>query len=760
VPGFPTDASLTLTNVAPTVSDDESQGFVLGWRWLDTSTRFQYELVDSTTGAANWKIISPEGAVGGVSGVTLVFGLTKKQFTTITDAINEAQPGSIIWVGPGDYAESFTVPTDVTLLAAPRPLRTRITGSSSTGTRVTLSGGSNIIGFTVEVPDDAAPAVDVVAPVGERGEVISCLFIGNGGSGTCIRNSGDGSLGIGFSIYEAGSCDTIIEQSGNGASLITGFDVLGGIATTGLKVTGGLCVCRNLSFVGSGVLTDAIMIGAGNLQMTSTLFGGVGSIDNGVRITSDSATVRLNSLSINTDVVTTDVKVDSGLTTADFTWLLSEGRVDSIDAPGAWLNSPGFFLTIIDRSVGDEGFVTWGELVTGHAERGASATFGEGDAYRRGTVVITTDGTAGSTSDGGNLIDVSSESQSVSGSTFTMQGTGTNHSILFGSLLDDGTDVLKHWGVNLEVATGAVDFDTRSFVFEIWDGAAWVEIGAMSYHSQLFHRYGNFHLIRDNSDDQVLYGIDRTTTWAKKTINGQNLYWSRVRNVNALTSAPIIETVKLHPNHSEFKDDGTHAFFGRSRFRETLLAGGNQFGESGQVADATIAVGSGGAPTGWNHKVKNSQMTAAGDAIYAQFSLPRGVDTSFPLLIGFVFSIINGAGSDDASIVASLLPLETVGALVADPAGGIDPIPRPAADTESFTSKAALVDSTTGQNIDTSFNDRLYSLQFGPFDIGDYFEDDWMLVRLELDADGTDAIDLSVFGLEVIGVRWTHGAKL
>ena len=785
---------VNVDTVDPTVTDDANAGFSIGYHWINSTTKNIFQLADDTNGAADWRLVSgvyveDEGSSlgtferfnftgravtatdagsreatvripsGGPVGVTLITPTGLTEYTTIASALAAASSGDIVEVGPGTYAESVTIPSGVTLRGSARPLRTTISGAAATGTRVTLGNGANLIGFTITLPTDAVGAVATSVGIGQRTEVVSCRFQGSGGSGIAISMTGTGALEILDCFYDSGTAGSFLSQT---AGVVTMLNVTmsAGTLTDWLKITGGTLIGRESAIGGTAILTDCVEVGAASITLEGFVFGGIGAITNVMHVTSDSAFVRMSSVAITNQVATKHILVDPGLTTADFMWLFSEAATTKIDAPGAWLASDGMILSFFDRQTGDERLVLWGHFGVGHQEEGHEATFGEGSSYVRGMVVLTTDSTAGPTSDGGNLTDVTDAASSPVGSTFQFQGTAANHTILFGSKLANATDVFKHWGVNLDVTTGAVIVTPRSFTFEIWNGSAWAAAGSMAIHETFAHRYGNNHLLRSGSKEMILYGVENSTAWAKKTINGLNLYWSRVRINTAITSGPVFQRARLQPNNFKTLVDGTNTYFGRSRFRTTLVAGGNQFGESGQIADFDLTIGSGGIPSGWPHRIKNSQITKSGDAILAQFPLPKGIDTSFPLMVEFTYTVVAGTGQNNADLICSFIPIQVQGVLVADPAGGITPVARTLANTETLTAKAGQVDSTSGQNINTSSNTKLFKKTFGPFDVRNYYEDDWVFVRLELDDEGTDAVDINVVGLAALGVKWAHGAKL
>jgi hypothetical protein len=419
------------------------------------------------------------------------------------------------------------------------------------------------------------------------------------------------------------------------------------------------------------------------------------------------------------------------------------------------VNWENIHLAYNSDDVDGYGQVISDRLRVGMPEIGRTSTLGEGGPTVRNMIVLTTDNTAGSGSDGANFVDVSQAARSESGSTFSFQGSGANYSILFGLDLSDGVDQLKHWGLSARIVTGSQETtgDSTSFVWEIWDGAAWVPFNVFCVHSDYHYRYGNMVFRRSNCTEDIRYGLTSNDAWVKKTINGHNLYWARVRITTALTSAPVFEQFRLRPSFTTLEGTGIQTFDGRARFHITLQNAGNIFGESGGVVSGSFSVGTGGVPTGWPHRIKNSIFNTDGDAIYWQFAIPYGTDTSMPLEIHVIYVPITA--STTADFIMSVLPVETVGIEVADPAGGIVPIPRPASSTESRTSKQA---QTNTQTVDVSDSTRFRIMTFGPYDISDYYEGDVVMCRLEGDVLNGSVVVVTV--VEVHGVKWSHGRLL
>jgi len=409
-------------------------------------------------------------------------------------------------------------------------------------------------------------------------------------------------------------------------------------------------------------------------------------------------------------------------------------------------------LTFQDDKEGDEAWRVVGELSVGVPEQGAETVLGEGDSYTRGMVVLNYTGATGG-GDGSFNADVSSAAASASGSTFGFPSGATGDAIVWGSSLETSADTLKHWGLKMKQTT-AMSTDGE-VIWEVWDGAAWAEMNVMSIESGLFYRYANDVFIRASSSEQIRYGIGLETTWASKSLNSNDLFWSRVRIVTQPTTDPVFEQSKLHTSRFEVNADGTAEFFGTARYQESLVTAGNAFGESGGVTHLTVAVGSGGVPTGWTQQNKNSDLNGNGDAIMMQYTLPSGIDTGQPIFVTLTY--YSSAASTGVDMIGSFLPLEVSGVMVADPAGAVAPSARTEANTETLTAKVAQTDTNTGIEAATA---KLHQTVFGPFDVSDYYEGDVILIRIELDDEGTGLANIGVFTVELDGVMWTHGATI
>jgi hypothetical protein len=523
---------------------------------------------------------------------------------------------------------------------------------------------------------------------------------------------------------------------------------------------------------GSSVLTYASGIAfyanGGTIWLHNS--GGVGNAnglyaDNGGSIyphnvTFENTTSVMRTGTTGTNLISGNSVVSRGTSTLDV-WQQASGS--TISVVGCALNASkfvvadwaGIFLSYDGEEQGEELAQFTQDFVCGVPEAGRHSHLGRGVPYTRGMAVITTDSTATATTDGGNLTDVSAAARSPSGSTFTFQGTAAWHTILIGSELSDGSDVLKHWGLYISQTTAAVEATKRSFAFELWNGTAWVEKTVMDVSEPELYRYANEVFIRANSTELIQYGVDTTTTWAKKTISGKNLYWARIRIKTAVTTRPVFEQFRLLPSHMYVFEDGSVAYVGRARFTQTLAAGGNVFGGIGSTVDGSINVGTGGAPTGWSHEIKQSVFNGNGDGLDWQTPIPLGADTGYPVYMDVVLIPASG-GAGTVTMRGSILPLEVAGNLEADPTGGITPVARTLANTETTTAKAA---QTNTQTYTSGTTDKMQKLRFGPFNLSNYYEGDLLCFYLEMSDDGAGNADTYVMTLSLTGARWANGGR-
>ena len=193
--------------------------------------------------------------------------------------------------------------------------------------------------------------------------------------------------------------------------------------------------------------------------------------------------------------------------------------------------------------------------------------------------------------------------------------------------------------------------------------------------------------------------------------------------MSAPQHAAGFEQSKLHPSSSITSTRGVVTAIGLAQTRSAIAAGGNIFGETGTVVTAAQAVGTGGTAEAWTHQGPNSLLNSNGDAIYFQFKLPEDLDTAHGVTLALSCTFSDNASPTQWPVgIMSLLCVETSGVLVADPAGGIVPVKRTAANTDTLTANAGQFVSKDMQPEGATLSgpgiaNQQHRIEFGPFDV-------------------------------------------
>ena len=483
---------------------------------------------------------------------------------------------------------------------------------------------------------------------------------------------------------------------------------------------------------------------ADNHSTLNVTGGGVRTCINAIRINNGSTFYG------NSFFVGEDTQRNTHIEDLDSIIKLTACEVDGakLFGPAGYRGDTGLFIDSETNNIS-----AYGDLVVGRPDRSRYSVFGGGRSYTIGMKVFTTDSTASSNSDGGNITDVvEAASSTISGSIVSFQGTAAGHTILFGSAF---TEDLKSFGISFYQTVAAVETTKRSFVTEYWNGTNWVECTYMNTSIEEGYSYANEIFIRSNSAEYISCNIG--DDWAQKTINSVTTYWFRIRIKYGVTTSPVFRWIKLQPNRFRVNNDGYNTYYGKAKFKQTLLATGNIFGETGGVTNADVDIGSGGSPTGWGHMFKNNQLNGNGDAIYMQANLPRGIFTGSPLTIKIIGHPEQSGTSSNGTIIISVLPIEIQGILEADPNGGLIPVERTLDNTEVLTANAA---QTTNVSVPFVVNNKLITVESDPIDISNYYEGDMLAIRVELDDDGDGNKDFIVWTVEISGIKWTHGERV
>jgi len=684
-------------------------------------------------------------------------------YLTISAALAAAASGDAVIVRPGTYIEgALTIASGVALVSEGGFEATIIQASGAGLSQITLSDGAYLRGFTIEVPNSAT-SLGVTHATGSA--VLYDLNIkGDGatGAGSGIKKTGAGKI-VGSNVrLSLGGLTNLLWITGGSLALdaVHVPQAAGTIANVALAEGSGRFQGQGFN-IGNSNVTDCVEIsGTATVLLYSANWT---SASVGVHITSV-AGVTVGIFGGKIFPATTDIQLDAGTYTDATTLQVTAAHLGRYSFPATGVLS-SFSLAFLQEKTDDldAAFRVFGtDLVAGYPELGAGISSGEGAPYSLGQTVLTTDGTALPGSDGGGFINRSTEAGSRASSTYSFQGLTLGHSILWCSTrIDTASAPLRHYGVLLNQTIAAV-LGAGSFIFEIQSAAnTWVEVDVMAISAVKQFRYADDVFIRANSDELIYPNVTGDTTWPVTTINAITGRWMRVRIGVTITTAPIFERQRLLPSSWSANIQGQLRSFGLAQWRSQLFGVGNVWGEitGGGAKDAEILVGSGGVPTEWTSKIKKGLLDGVGDSVSFQFQIPDGICTAFPLRFTLIYSLVGGSPITIApDVILSALVIGVGGILIADSAGAIIPVERAATAAETFTSKAATaitVATNTG-----AITDRPLSMEFEPYEISNYYEGDSVIVRIELDADGTPAQDLVIWSLVVNGVRFTMGGRL
>jgi len=714
---------------------------------------------------------------------------------SITD--NTSTKRYAVSVFPGVYTEDPIVMKEyVDIIAYSDNITTKIVASAASNTMFTNNVGNNKLKkFSLEGASSGT-AYSVTSAI--TATIEGCTFIGcqtgvNVSNGYVVAREC-------LAVPSASTIVTMFNFTASGTGLIQNFLNIQATVTTLIKASGANVVVNfsDISNSGSGLNTlldvsDSAFVQGIQVRSTKVSYGvraatssqtvlsniGIYSLDTGVpfgvgvEVNNASVIISSSELTCATaldvsnsalaecrscDFQASTVNVSVADTSSKVFFAGGELKRERVIFP-ALAGGVGYF---IDRKVGDEGLIVFGELAVGRPDRGFESVFGEGDSYTEGMNVITSDNTATSTTDGGNLTDVSEDAREIDSIYFGFQGVTANHCIYISSDIQNLSftttlDYARLTGIKVQQNIAAVEVTAKSFVFEYWNGSAWTEFPVLATESNQFYRYANEVFIRPSSSEQIRFGFQPTELPSKKTVFGKERYWIRIRIATTVTTAPTFEQFKIGNNKTEINQDGTVTFHGLSRFVKALSFQSNTFGESGGVTHSRFSVGTGVIPNAWTHIMKNNRLNVPGDAVYATSLVPEGTCTSCGIRIKVTYLALQAGASTNGSMIISFLPVETAGALEANQAGGITSVNRTLLNTKTIISDSAQVSTVS---LDLSSNTQVVTVKSDLFDIADFYEDDILFIRVEYDNNGDAKKDIAILGLEIEGVQWTLGARV
>ena len=719
-------------------------------------------------------------------------------YLTIGAALSAAPTtGSTVLVRPGNYPEEgLVVEGNVSLIGEGGWQVTTIGPSpaSATSDIIELKEDAYIEGFSINVPQGSFNGIFASNSAGTN-SAYNVTFYGNGTTGSTgvgMFKSGGGKLiGTGIRVEGGGIQDCLKVDSGVLALESIHVPQSNGSIENVLVVTtsGGTLAGRAqmLSFnAGNNNVTNVVKTTGGSTGVIPTALIFTPNIFNATNAyVGDGQYETLNMLGGRFENVTYAVNLDLAGNAQEAIY-----RINSNHQPLYLYNKEAaalaeFSLSFTQESTDtfDSSFNVFGaqQMSVGFSERGTAVSVGRGAPYTTGMVVYTTDDTASSTVDGGNLTDVTTEATSKTGSTFTFQGLGANHSILVGVRRQDlNGEPLKFYG--LETFVGSQAASGGTYVFESWNGSQWVETMGMCTNVDEGFSYGTDYFIRPNTDEFIRVGLDEfiespiadfavsAYTWSNKTINSIDAYWLRIRISTDVTGTlPNFERFKILDSIFSFSKNGVPSAKGLAQFRKTINLNGNIWsgtdGMGNALANFNRTVGSG--VNSYTHYFEDSNMDDTGKSINIQFPLPIGTCTAFPVRFKLVMEVNGAAGvidSDICVLTTSALPEKVAGTLIADSNGGTVPVKRTIDQTPTITAVNPYQNVVTilpegytpGVTTWADIDSKVFELDMGEINVQTIYEGDIILLKFECTTIDTGA-EIVIYSLIVEGVSHQDG---
>jgi hypothetical protein len=195
----------------------------------------------------------------------------------------------------------------------------------------------------------------------------------------------------------------------------------------------------------------------------------------------------------------------------------------------------------------------------GLAEKGRTASFGEGDSASRGLMAYRYDGST--------FTDVSATAESPGGSTFTFPTTVDSGFYLSTNIICEATGDCKQFlGFKINFSSPMVK-GSGDYVLEYWNGSSWAEISYMVTESLEPYLPQNEKLDSIAGSYNIRFNCLTPSDWQKNDpiSSGTDRWWVRFRITSEIDFSPEIEELVIHPNRSAFNRDGWLEYFGTAR---------------------------------------------------------------------------------------------------------------------------------------------------------------------------------------------------
>jgi hypothetical protein len=466
---------------------------------------------------------------------------------------------------------------------------------------------------------------------------------------------------------------------------------------------------------------------------------GVAAVATGVVVT-EASQAGINSFFINNNDAETDVHQASGC--------LIFAKNCGFNFDKIFLGSPElYFSESANLKTGDIGLALTAELTVGIPEQGRESSFGEGDSYTRGIIILTSGvGT-------GTYEDVSDSGVNPLVGSFGFPNVSEGSAIYLATTVGNSDPVLWHGFKSLNPTLISHQGNSR-IAIELSTSSGWVEtrfstIQAVSpyypFASDVFGGATNQH-VRFCADTV------RNAWEAVDLLNdGTPKYWCRlVIKDDDLSSSPAISQIKLHPSRTELNEDGFLEYYGQARpvgvlpwHLGLLEPAGNSPANQDVYLGDNLGVGF----------AENEFTNGALDTIgYCSFA-PYDIDTSCPIKIRLAYASNSNSGGNVRWVIRWAIHredesiYETTGQAPSVALREHSEIYVFAAPTSRRTCKI--------EQVELDFSELIPRRENGDGDI----------IFISIERDGGDALDthdgnIFVYALSAEYVKWSQGGHV
>lgn len=571
------------------------------------------------------------GVVNSTTGGLTKYATIVAALAAIVDADAER-----ISIGAGLWTETLVVPDGVFMYGAGNG--EVIVSASTDDATLTLGDGARIAGITVR--NTYATQSNIVFTGSTTASVATiedCNLDSTSAANGILCTQG--TLNVRDVLIVEGTFTCGIRAQG-GTVNVNGFSAITGTYTSFICVDGtGSLLCQNVVFdalTAALNITNGIEVGTGGeLYAVSPILRGC---DNCLYISGESVDVTM--VSARLEATASPVVVEPGLTGVGSAYSNSFPTVKGATvavAHNAWLIEVVPFAIISRDSGPDREFnLVSCELNVGSVTGPAESNFGEGDSYFRGMLVYTQ-------ASGGAFTNVTTDA--VAGTPVTLEGTGADNAIYFGSAATDKQGVPHRFhGLKVALST-ALDTGSGGVLLELWDGTSWVDTAHLSVRDEQPIPYGDA-LLERASVEQVYFDYNVVEdSWAVSDPMslGLDLFWARIRVDATVDVLPVFTQVKLHANRFSITEDGFVQHFGRSRPAMTfpfdiglLEPGAASPANADMFLSTKIQVG----------RKENAFVDGVTDRQGTVFAMPAGIDTSSGLKFRIYYTVTTALMGD------------------------------------------------------------------------------------------------------------------